>query len=301
MFKIKITLPGAVDGIGPAIAGLALAVGLYVTVEITRQSGDELIVETEGEGAGRYAMGLRHPVALAMMRVFQREEQAVSGLHVRVHSQIPTDSGLDSEAAFWAAGVIGAVNLLGLRYPRTSLLEMSARMSGLPDSTAASMLGGLGSTLIGDDFFVQRTLAAAPLQIIAVLPKLASYPANPKPERIPLISAHHNLSRIPLLLEALRSGDLKLLSRAMGDQIQIPQLTPRIPGYDHVVEMAHRAGARAVTLAGTGPALIAFAERDHHKIATVMELAFENSGVQSRSWVLPVDTQGTVVSIAGTP
>ena len=301
MFKIKITLPGAISGIGPAISGLALAVGLYTTVEITLQDGDDLIVETEGEGAGRYAMGLRHPVALAMMRVFQRQEQAVTGLHIRVQNHIPPDSGLGSEAAFWVAGVVGAANLLDLRQPRMALLEMAARMSKLPDSVAASMLGGLGATLLEDDTFIQRTLPTAPQQLIMVLPTLTTYPTNPQPERVLLADAHANLNRIPLLTEAFRSGDLNLLEQVLADRLHAPHFTAHLPGYDHVVEMARRAGAKAVTLAGTGPALIAFAERDHRKIATVMELAFENSGVPSRSWVLPLDTQGVVVSIAGTP
>jgi hypothetical protein len=30
-----------------------------------------------------------------------------------------------------------------------------------------------------------------------------------------------------------------------------------------------------------------------------MQLAFENSGVKSRSWVIPFDRQGVVISVIG--
>jgi homoserine kinase len=64
--------------------------------------------------------------------------------------------------------------------------------------------------------------------------------------------------------------------------------------------MARRAGALAVSLSGDGPALVAFAESNHRMIATTMELAFENSGIKAKTWIVPIDTQGVVISVAGT-
>lgn len=302
MKKIRITLPAAATSLGPGSNSLGLALGLYCTIEISGRRDETLLVETEGEGAGHYPVGLRHPVALGMMRVFQRQERAPLGLTVRVNSRIPLDSGLGAEAAFWVAGIIAANNLLDNPYPRSQVLEMAAQYTRQPDSAVTAILGGLTASLLDGDTLIYRAFPAAPLTVAVVLPELDTYAAEARlgrPERIPLADALYNLSRVPLLADALRGGDLKLIAQVLNDRLRQPYLKPHIPGYDRAVDVALRTGAAAVSLSGDGPAMIAFADSDHRRIATAMEVAFENAGVQARSWVLPVDTQGVVISVAG--
>lgn len=302
MYKVKITLPATITNLGPGLNSLGLAVGLYTTIEISLRADDTMQVETEGEGAGQYGIGLRHPVVLAIMRLFQKQERAVLGLNVKINNHIPVNSGLGAEAAFWVAGIIGANNLLGAIYTRTEIIEIAAQVSGLPHQTVTSMMGGLTTSLMDGEDLIYRALPTSGLQVIVTLPELERYAsavAKVKPERVPLTDAVHNLSRVPLLVEALRTGDLELIGQVLDDHLQVPFLKQHITGYDHVVEMAHRAGALAVTLSGDGPAVIAFAENDLKRIATVMELAFENSGVKAHSWILPIDTQGVVISVMG--
>jgi len=300
MYKVKITLPAAVTNLGPGLNSLGLALGLYTTVEISRRNDEALVVETEGEGAGRYGIGLRHPVALAMMRVFQKQERAVLGLTVKISNHIPIDSGLGAEAAFWVAGVIGANNMLGAVYNRVQILEITAQVSGMPTQTVTSILGGLTTSLLSGDALTYRALPTAGFMVIVALPELDSYDVTKvKPERVPLYDALYNLSRTPLMVDALRGGDLKLLGQVLDDRLHVPYIKSHVTGYDHVVEMARRAGAQAVTLCGDGPAMMAFADNNHKKIATTMEVAFENAGVRARTWVVSVDTQGVVVSVAG--
>lgn len=302
MRKIKITLPATATSLGPGLNSLGLALGLTCTVEISERRDETLLVETEGEGAGHYPVGLRHPVVLGMMRVFQQQERAPLGLTVRVNSRIPPDSGLGAEAAFWVAGIIAANNLLNNPYPRAQVIDMAAHYSRQPDSAVTTILGGLTASLLDGDTLIYRAFSAAPLTVAVILPELDEYAAESRrgrPERIPLADALYNLSRAPLLADALREGDLKLIAQVLHDKLRLPHLKPHIPGYDRAVEVALRTGAAAVTLSGDGPAMIAFAEGEHRRIATAMEVAFENAGVKARSWVLPVDTQGVVVSMAG--
>jgi homoserine kinase len=109
--------------------------------------------------------------------------------------------------------------------------------------------------------------------------------------------AIYNLSRMPLLVSALQEGDLNLLAQVLDDKLHAPTLIPAITGYREVVQAAKDEGALAVTVSGDGPALLAFAEDKHDKIAKAMEEAFLDEDLKSRSWVLPVDTQGVVLSV----
>jgi homoserine kinase len=163
------------------------------------------------------------------------------------------------------------------------------------------MLGGLTASTLSDGTITHRTLPVAPLVIVVAVPEIDHYTETTRalmPERVPLTDALANLSRMPLLLEALRGGDLKLLASAVEDNLRAPLLHKHIPGYGHVVEMAKRSGAAVVTLASDGPALVAFAEKHHKQIADAMQTAFQNAGVRARTWTLNTDTQGIVLSVA---
>lgn len=299
MRKIKIRLPATVVNLGPGLNTLGLALGLYTTIEVSPRSDDVLSVEPQGEGAGRYPVGLRHPVVLALARVFQRLERAPMGINIRIDNQIPVTSGLGAETAFLVAGAIAANNLLGSPYKRDDLLEIAAHISRA-DSAVTTMLGGLTTSMMDGDALIYKSLSVNSLKIVVVLPELEQYPRPAPLDRIPMASALHNLSRLPLLVEAFRTGDLKLLKKALPDAIQTPRLIPQITGYDEAVEAAHAVGAEAVTVAGDGPALLAFAERNHAQVASDMQAAFKNAGVKSRFWVVPIDTQGLVLSVVGT-
>jgi homoserine kinase len=299
MRKVTVRLPATLAGIGPGIRGLGLAVGLYTTVEISERADQQLIVDAAGEGSGRYSIGLRHPVVLALMRVFQQFERAPLGVQVRIQNAVPVDCGLGAEAAFWAAGVIGAGNLLGQSLSRADILRISAQISGQPGQTASALLGGLASGVLSADQFICRALPVAPLRLIIVVPELRDYPTVfDLPDNLHREEALHNLSRLPLLLEALRTGDLPLLAQMLDDHLYHPRLRGRIPGYADVSAAARLAGAVGVTISGTGPALAAFAPQNHQQVAQAMTAAFADAGVKARSWVVPVDTQGVVISAA---
>lgn len=299
MRKVKITLPASTTLPG----NLGLALGLYATIEMTERADDTFIVDADGEGAGRYGLGLHHPAALGLMRVFQEQERAALGLHIHIHNQIPIAAGLGAEAAFYVAGILGANNLLGGIYSKAQMLDMAAQASGAPVQAVAAFLGGLTASLIHEGKLVQCALAIQPFQSVIALPDLPKYVdavARAVPERVHLSDAQNAMQRIPLLIEALRKGDWKLLAPALENRLRLSYLKPHLPGYDRAVDLASRAGAAATALCGEGPALIAFAPKDPAKVAAALEYAFQEAGVKARTWVLAIDTQGVVVSAAQT-
>jgi homoserine kinase len=296
MQKIKIRLPATITNLGPGLNSLGLALGLYTTVEVSGRNDERLNIELAGEGTGNHVSPLRHPVILAMGRFFQRMERAVLGINIKVNNQIPLNSGLGAEAALTVAGVLGANNLMGNLCRRDELLQIAARITE-PDGVVASLLGGLAAGVLDDDgSLMYQGLPVAGMEMVVVLPELDNFMPPVLPEQIVRRDALYNLARVPLLVDALRRGDLRMLARVLGDRVYMPRLSAQIPGYGHVVEIARRSGALAVTCCGDGPALLVVAEVDHEKLAEDMVLAFASAGVKARSWVLPVDTQGVVIS-----
>lgn len=295
MQKIRIRMPATVTNLGPGTNSLGLALSLYTTIEISPRSDESLNLEFQGEGAGLYGSSLRHPVVLGMSRFFQSLERALLGINIRVDNQIPLGSGLGAEAAFMAAGALAANDLMGFPYTRAGLL---AHMAGAnrADHAVTALSGGLTVSLYDGQQVIHKMLPVAPLTVVVVVPELEHYVRPPVPEQVSLRDALQNIARVSLLTSALHDGDLDLIAQVLEDRLLHPHIATNITGYDYVVEMAQRAGARAVTISGNGPALVAFAETGHQRIADEMRLAFYSSGITARAWVVPVDTQGVVIS-----
>ncbi|MBZ0298074.1 MAG: hypothetical protein K8L99_36305 [Anaerolineae bacterium] len=299
MRRVKITLPAAVTDLGAGVHTLGLAVGLYTTIEISERRDSQLIVETEGEGAGHFSVGLRHPVVLAMIRIFQKLERTQLGLNLRITNHIPLDSGLGADAAFTVGGLIGANNLLGNVYNREQILQLAAEISESPDAVTTTLFGGLTTSLMDDGKPMHRSLSVSPQRVIVLVPELERYANDIRtaiPERVRGSDATYNLQRLPLLLEGLRTGDLSLIERGLTDRLHTPFLTPHISGYGHVIELLRRAHVHGVTLCGQGPGLLIFTRENPDALAEALVTAFDNAGVDARAWVVPIDTQGVVLS-----
>lgn len=296
MRKVTVRLPASITHIGPGTANLGLALGLYTQVEISERRDKDLIVETAGEGAGSYSIGLRHPVTLGMMRVFQHLEQTALGIHIRVDNHIPLTSGLGAEAAFWVAGIIGAHNMLGKSISRAAMLQLAAEISPSPGNAITALLGGLTASFTKDAQLIYRSLPLNAFRVVVILPELEHYDPQPLEEDFSREDVDYNLNRLPLLTYGFQQGDLDLINQCLEDRLVAPALWSQFSGLQHIREAARLAGAVGVTLAGRGPALIALTQREHEAVAEAMVTAFSNTGVQARSWIVPIDTQGVVIS-----
>jgi homoserine kinase len=271
MRKLRLRLPAAVT----PLDGVGLALRLYSTVEISERRDHDLTVTMDGDGA--FSTPLLHPVVRAMMRVFQQAETTRLGASVTIKNAIPLGSGLGAEAAFSIAGVLGASALLGDLYDREEVLELAAEISTAA-GVAASLSGGLALAMRHEDVLLRRSLESAPMTVAIASPTTSSPPSPP--DLTP--PARHGL-----IVEALRAGDLSLLG-LLTQVISLPD------AYASAAEAARRRGAKAIV--ASGPALIAFADANHEAIAETMGLAFKGAGLEARTWALPVDTQGIVIS-----
>jgi len=298
--KIKIRLPATLTDFGPVYHNMGLAISLYTHVEIAPREDEHLIVDTEGRGAGQYALGLRHPVVLGMMRFFQRIEQAPLGITVRVKNEIPLNSGLGAEIAFITAGVIGANNLMGNIYNRAELIELAADISGEPANAITAILGGLTTYVHKDDVLHYRSLPLTSFKLIVAVPKIEEYQHPILGENLPRNRVLESMSRIPMLQESLRQGDVRLLSELVDVNLLRESIQQRISGFRHVAEVARLAGTLAVTTSGGGPAMVFLTEERHDRIAEVIETAFGNLDIAAEVFVVPLDTQGVVISMMQT-
>ncbi|MBX7433572.1 homoserine kinase [Mycobacterium sp. Y57] len=252
--------------LGPGFDSMGIAVSLYDEIVVeTTESG--LVVEVEGEGAGRVPLDGSHLVVRAIERGLGQTGVRAAGLRVRCRNDIPHSRGLGSSAAAVVGGLAAANGLAaqGGSTPMTDteLVQVSAEFEGHPDNAAAAVLGGavVSWTAAGE---CGPRYAAAQIQLhpdvnlFAAVPQVRSSTAETRvllPEQVSHTDARFNLSRAALLVVALTERP-DLLMVATEDVLHQPQRAAAMPASAEYLAVLRRCGVAAV-LSGAGPAVLA--------------------------------------------
>ena len=280
--------PASSANLGPGFDTLALALALYVEVEIV--PADRLTVRAEGEGSDHPA-DASHMAARVAVEVAGHDRMAIT-----VRSTIPVGRGLGSSAALAAAAAAAA----GAIDP----LAVATAVDGHPDNAAASVLGGLVSATTVDGVAVARRFPLDPGLAFVVLVPERTLPTEEAraalPPSVPHADAAFNLGRLGLLIAGL--ADRRLLVRAStDDRLHQAQRAPLFPEAPALLSGLVDAGALASCWSGAGPSLLALCGADEgpHVRAAGEEL-LAAAGVAGRALLLAPDLDGLVLSAAST-
>src|SRR5262249_6250031 len=92
------------------------------------------------------------------------------------------------------------------------------------------------------------------------------------PAELPLADAVANVSSAALLVLGLRSADLDLVARGLGDRIHQPRRRELYPRSMEIVEGAREMGALGATISGAGPTVLVWTTwQDAGNVAAALE------------------------------
>lgn len=275
--------PASAANLGPGFDVLAVALELYVEVEV--EPANRLVLRTEGEGADLTADDT-HLAARVAIEVAGHDRLAIT-----VRSDIPVARGLGSSAALAVAAAAAA----GSKDP----LGVAARIDGHPENAAASVVGGLvvATTVKGAVRAVRMPLDPE-LTFVVVVPNRPLSTARARqalPAQVGRADAVFNLGRVGLLLAGL--ADRSLLRReATEDRLHQDFRSPLFPEAPQILARLTGAGALASCWSGAGPSLIGICGADRcQEVRSGAVAALEEIGVHGDVLVLRADLQGLVV------
>jgi homoserine kinase len=299
MSKITVTVPASTANLGPGFDSLALALDLcnHTHLETTNQGLNMVI---EGEGADQLPRDSSNLFVRAFHAIFEISAQPLPGLIINQMNLIPPASGLGSSSAAILAGTLAADALLGCNLSSSQILQHVLEFEDHLDNAAAALLGGLTIVAQQEGEIFTHQVSIPDLRIVVILPELdlsTSKMRQVLPVQVALQDAVFNLSRLSLTIQALQDGNYEMMRWSMKDRLHQPYRTPLIPAFQEVEKAAYEAGAAAVTLSGAGPALVAFAPQHHEVIADAMLAAFLAAGIKARTFVLPVNQSGAIVTM----
>jgi homoserine kinase len=231
--------PATTANVGPGFDCVGIALDLWNELEV-------------GEGDGepdRGHLGVRAFARLA----------PVEGRTFRWTDRIPRARGLGSSAAVVALGLVAGALAAGREPDPEELLHLGVDLEGHPDNLAPALAGGV--CLTWDDRIV-RIADSAPAVPIAVIPEERISTAASRaalPASVSHQDAAHSAGRAALLGAALATGSPELFAAALDDRLHEPYRAPNVPLLT-AVRAKLPAGAVGVTLSGSGPTVIVWAE-----------------------------------------
>jgi homoserine kinase len=235
----------------------------------------------------------------------QRELALPFGIELEIDKGIPLGSGLGGSAASAVAGVVAAAALVDQAIDRTDLLkfamqgEQVASGSVHVDNIAPSLFGGLVLTVGIDNPFVKQIPVPESVRCVLVHPHMvvATREARAILSRtVPLADVIWQQANLAGFLAGCFSNDLALIRESLLDVVIEPQRQVLIPGFVDVKQAALGAGALGSSISGAGPTVFAWAEATHAEaVRAAMVRAFAAHGLESDSWVSPIDRAGARV------
>ena len=303
--KVTVKVPGTSANCGPGFDCLGLAVTIYNELELTLLEENNLVIETQGDGADSIPTDEKNIVWKSARMVLERSKQIdrFKGAIIKMNNHIPMSRGLGSSAAAIVAGLVGANEILDKPFSKNDLLKFATEIEGHPDNVAPALFGGFTVSVV--DKGQVQTFSFLPkikLKMIVAVPdfQLSTRTARQVlPQTVPLKDAIFNISRASMLVASLIQGKEKFLSAAFDDALHQPYRKNLVPGMNEVFSAAKKAGALGVALSGAGPCLIAFTtanQKIENEIATEMVQTFKQNEVKADALILDLDTRGAFVN-----
>lgn len=302
--KIHVKVPATTANLGPGFDALGLALDLWNETEFIATDDKQITLTISGEGEGKLPTDANNPIVDAALQIYDLAKKPCNGMQIHCINRVPLSSGLGSSSTAMLTGLLGANALLGNPFTDEQILKLAIENEGHPDNVAPAMLGGLVASIVYEGRVISLKLPVranrSPIHVTIVLPDF-DFPTKQArailPKQVDRKDAIYNISRAVLVTEALRTGDLDLLGKAMTDALHQPFRLPLIPGAQAAMDAGRQAGAAAVALSGAGPSLIAFSPKEDPFIGSAMKRAFEAAGLTARVFELGTSYEGAEVLI----
>lgn len=309
---LTLRVPATTANLGAGFDCLGLALDLWNTFELHRapEGAPSVTIEASGEGAETLPRNHTNIVArIIVEELFNTFGRTLPfPLRIVAKNAVPCGSGMGSSSTAVIAGLYFAHALAApdmkmetLEGLRKTVLERAVRVEGHGDNVAPALLGGLVAVVADTNKVLARNLPYTARPVVVCVPEFAFLTSKARsvlPPGLTRADAIFNIGHALLTAEALRTGDLELLSRALDDRIHEPYRFPVIPGAIEARDAAKEAGAIGVALSGAGPGVIAFGQKEKlDGVGRAMVAAFAGAGLKARHWVLNPVMHGAELSV----
>ncbi len=281
---MKVRVPASSANLGPGFDAIAVALQLYLTVEIV--PANEFSVVALGEGREVIADS-NHLAAKVLKKV-----QGNDNYKVIIDSTIPLARGLGSSAAL----TLAVAKCAGAPDP----LLVAAEFDGHGENAAASLFGGLvGATYQEGHIIAKKLPLDKRINTLVVVPEIELSTKSARkvlPDTYSRIDVAKQLGRLALLLAGLADID-SFPDEPLFDLVHEPFRTALFPESEEILGAMRRSGALSASWSGAGPSLIAFTKDDSHReeLTKAISEVLDRNNLKAKIMYLKPDLEGLKV------
>jgi homoserine kinase len=253
---ITAAAPASTANLGPGFDAVGVALDLWN--ELVAEESETFGVEVLGEGADEVPRDKTH-LALRAFELFSPTD----GYRFTLRNRIPLERGLGSSAATIAAGMVAGAAAAGTRTDVQVLLAAGEPLEGHLDNLAASLNGGVcvawNRNGAPHAVRIASRLSVVPVLVIPGERTSTSASRASLPASVAHADAAATAGAAAMLGAALVSDDAELLRAAFHDRLHEPYRLETAPLLGLLRESLPD-GAAGVTLSGSGPSVVVWAE-----------------------------------------
>ncbi len=280
---MKARVPASSANLGPGFDVLAVALSLYVTVDI--EPAAEFSMHSTGCGAGTFDGENHLAVRIA------RDILGHSRFSLTIDSHIPAARGLGSSAAVAIAAAAAAAS--------ASPVDAGIEIDGHGENAVASAFGGLVAARVSPDLTWRhlplddrwRFVVAIPDQELSTDDARTALPAT-----VPFADAVANIGGVALLIAGLARCE-SYVPRAMHDTMHQPYRSHLLPAASQLMATMVDAGAHDACWSGAGSTMLALTtEEGSATVAAAVQARMAELSVPGTVHILNADRDGIVMT-----
>ena len=301
MNKVTVTVPATTANIGVGFDCLGAALTMANKFQfVVVDTNTKLKIMVEGTEAYKVGLGDGNLLYRSLLELYHKIGQTPPNLEITIELGVPLSRGLGSSATAIVGGLLGGNSLAGNPLSQAEIMEMAIALEGHPDNVVPALKG---NCLLSVEDNGAWQIATIPWhQDIIPIVAIPNFELSTREARAVLPREYtrsdviFDVSRMGLLIEALKTNNASWLKTALADRMHQPYRQRLIKGYQEIRQAAIAAGAYGVVISGAGPTLLALTNSQQvERVISSMKTVWNSVGVRSQIEALEIDRHGAKV------
>ena len=296
--KIQIFSPATLGNLGPGFDSIGLALDIWNIFEFEFDT-ENFNIQIQGEGEKTLPKNNSNLVFKSFALPFDFLNINIPKISLNIKNKINLESGMGSSSSAISAGLVAANYYLSDKFTQTELIRMSRSLESHYDNIAPCILGGIQLCVSNnDDILFSDIEYDQNLKIILTVPDLKTNTEHSRlnlPKNLSVKDFVHNMSRFGLLINSLKSPNIKYTQIAFRDAFHQDIRLNNFPKLKLLLNKINEMGALGSFVCGSGPTIAGITNEDPMSIFYEIADYCDKQAIECSFNITKISKKGTYI------